>query len=117
VQRDIQAGESMKSRPLKLAASIAGSCLLVVVAVLAVDGLIAVNRLNPAPEAQSAAAAAGHNVELLQVRTVNAEGGLFGSTAVVEYRLGDADDAEQLEVRLKRPLLSPRWMVVSVETK
>jgi hypothetical protein len=107
----------MNRRSLKVAFSIAGSCVIAIVAVLALDGLMASNRMNPVPAAQSAAAAKGFAVEPLQLTSYEATGGLFGSRAVVNYNLGEAADAGRLEVQLRRPLLSREWEVVAVAKK
>jgi hypothetical protein len=107
----------LNRRTIKLAVSLAGCGIIAVVLILAIDALVAVNRMNPLPAAEAAALGAGWEVNLLRLRSVDASGGPLGSSALVKYRLSDTEDAEQLEVQLHRPILSPHWKVVSVATK
>jgi len=107
----------MNRRSLNVAFSIIGCCVIALVALLAIDGLIAVNRMNPVPAAETAAAQGGFQVDPLQLRSYDVSGGILGSSAVVRYCTGDKESAPDLEVRLRRPLLRANWQVVSVETK
>ena len=104
----------MKRRSLKLALSIAGCCVIAVVLLLSIDALIAVNRMNPVPAAEAAAAGAGWDIDMIHLQSFNASGGPFGSSAVVTYGLGEADDLELIEVHLRRPLFSSRWDAVTI---
>ena len=107
----------MTRRSLTRIFNITACCVGAVVLLMSVDALIAVNRLDPVPAAHSGAQQAGWNVDLLQVRSAEASGGLFGSSAVVKYKLNEAESGEFLEVRLRRPLFAANWRVVSLEPK
>jgi hypothetical protein len=94
-----------------------GGCVIAVVLLLAADAVIAVDRMNPVPTADAAAAKAGWGAWPSYVRSVEASGGLFGSTAVVKYAIADAEASELRSVRLRRPLLAGHWQVVSIDPK
>jgi hypothetical protein len=107
----------MKRRPIKVALSVIGFGFVAVLVVLTLDAAIAVNRMNPVPAAETAAKNAGWKTETIQLKSVDASGGLFGSSAIVNYRLDENNDSEQLEVHLRRPLFSRHWMPVRVNSK
>ena len=107
----------MKRHSLKLALLITVCCMIAVLLLLSIDALIAVHRMNPVPAAEVAAAGAGWDVDSIHLRSFDASGGPFGSSAVVTYGLRDSEDLELLQVHLRRTLFSSRWDTVAIETK
>ncbi|MCD8534209.1 MAG: hypothetical protein LR011_05230 [Verrucomicrobia bacterium] len=107
----------MKQERVKIALVVFGSCIIAVVTVLTMDAMIAVNRMDPVPAAEAAAASAGWRGSRFYIRSVDASGGIFGSSAVVKYALSDAEDAEIRAVHLRRPIFSRHWKVESIDPR
>ncbi len=106
----------MKRRQITIALSIFGCLIIAVILLLAADGMLAVNRLNPVSTAEAAVVNAGWEVNSSHLRSVEATGGLFGSSAIVKYRIGDVEGSELRTVHLRRPLFTRHWKVVKIES-
>lgn len=108
----------MNRRSLTIAISITASCIVASVLLLVIDGYISINGVSPVPSNEAAAAAqgAGWNADLIHLRSINAVGGPFGSSAVVKYDVDDAKEPGVVEVRLRRRFLSSSWEVEAIET-
>jgi hypothetical protein len=106
----------MKRERVRIALLVFGCCIIAVVVLLTIDAIIAVDRMNPIPTAEAAVANAGWGGSPV-LRSVDAAGGVFGSSAVVKYALSDAEDAEFRAVHLRRPPFARHWKVKRIDPK
>ena len=107
----------MKRERVKIALSVLGCCIIAVVVVLTIDAMIAVDRMNPVPTAEAAVANADWQENPVYLRSVDATGGVLGSSAVVKFALSDTEDAELRAVHLRRPIFARHWKVERIDPK
>lgn len=105
----------MKDRSLRIVLALTASSLLAIVLLFTFDARLAINHMNPLPEAEAAAADAGFGVEWLTLQSFEVEGGMVGGSAVVKYLVSETTPNRLVEVHLRRALLSSHWDAVGVD--